>query len=77
VCSAFAHEDLLLSLRSRIGLDSSRILSEGAAAAFIEADDLGKNWNLVPRENQGAPLTSDYFGIADDLIKLIQQGEFT
>jgi len=77
VCSAFAHEDLLLSLRSRIGLDTSRILSEGAASVFIEAKDLGKNWNLVPRENQGALLTSDYFGIADDLIKLIQQGEFT
>ena len=75
VCSAFAHEDILLSFRSRMGLDSSRVLSEGAAALFMETTDLDREFNVIPKEDQTS-FTSDFFGIADDLIKLIQQGEF-
>lgn len=75
VCSAFAHEDLLLSFRSRMGLDSSRVLSEGAAAVFLETSDLELDLKVIPKEDETS-FTSDYFGIADDLIKLIQQGEF-
>jgi len=75
VCSAFAHEDILLSFRSRMGLDSSRVLSEGAAAVFIETSDLERELKVIPKEDETS-FASDYFGIADDLIKLIQQGEF-
>jgi len=76
VCSAFAHEDFLLSMRSRIGLNSARVLSEGAAALFLEPSDLHGDFHVLPKADDQTSFPSDFFGIADDLIKLIQQGEF-
>ena len=69
VCSAFAHEDLLLSLRTRIGLDDAIVLTEGAAALLLTQDDLP----ILPKGPKSTMLSSHFFGIADDLISLIQK----
>jgi hypothetical protein len=79
VCSAFAHEDLLLSFRTRIGLDDATILSEGAAALLLTQDDLpflSKTFlskNVLSKTAKSAPKSRHFFGIADDLISLIQK----
>jgi hypothetical protein len=79
VCSAFAHEDLLLSFRSRMGLDDATILSEGAAALLLTQDDLpflSKTFlskNVLSKTAKSASKSRHFFGIADDLISLIQK----
>lgn len=73
VCSAFAHEDSLLSLRSRISLNPDTVLSEGAGAVLLTEGELTQSCEF----NQPSVQNNDFifsFGIADPLIRFIVKG---
>jgi hypothetical protein len=73
ICSAFAHEDLLLTLRTRQDLGTDDILSEGAAALLITADDQATAF-FSKNSNHSRPRGQTSFGIANDLIQLVTKG---
>lgn len=72
ICASFAHEDPLLSLRTRSQLSETVTLSEGAVAVLADKELLNKTLTNADFMQHN----DEHYGIADYLVQIVSRGEF-